>query len=327
MLSLLRRSANILFVVIICFSAPTVRASQKDLDNSTPVELLDNWVEWTLKLDSLQPIRIDYSFAARFLKDAGISSEEGTCYVASKDGLSALELRRKLLVPDMVTPENVCNLDQPKYYAVILRKNDQKPWQFNLAESARPYVELRRTSILSRYTELPGIEWPKKREARNLYDFRELSRTADRVCVQFQVRSPTMQPYIDGAFLIDQANVTFERSVGWLPTRIEYRLAHIRTEEVWFAEARSEWKEIRGLQIPFRSTIGSPESVADTPFTQLQLNEINEVPLSDVQERCTLSYYGLPELDLNRSSSRLWWFALAVSLILLSFFVVRKGLK
>jgi hypothetical protein len=149
---------------------------------------------------------------------------------------------------------------------------------------------------------------------------------------RFIVNSP-----VDQAIAIDYPSVkclsfvvTFTRDKDWLPTKVRMEIKSGIQQNFEWVRSFDDWKEMEGVVVPAMIQLsGVGEAAKYEPYS-LVIESIERCSLSEVEETCTMSFYGMPELRNEKDS--VWtkpivWLALSIVVIVFFSLVIRNNLK
>ncbi len=285
-------------------------------------ELNENWIAWVNSIRSIdKPYRLDYSQSNPFVRSQGFEQEEVLTWCFG----DKYYCRERSSRPNKVTSDFdpfIAILYQPAYYAEIKRKSLSDGWVFSSTELPTE-VTLSQLSFLTRFCQIPGSV--DSSEVANLqkYSVRELRRNDSEVRLSYEINQVVREDFVDGAGSVDRFEVTFQKLRNWLPSQIDRHYV----DGFWYCGDFEDWKTFDLAVLPTKISYFESTDRSGTPFTTILISQFREVSSKEVEDRCKLSFYGLPEISLDSSFARFTWFALTVIVLLAAMMMGRKYIR
>lgn len=301
---------------IVVFSLQMSRAD--DQAPPSPVELLALWRNWATAIDGTKPRFMAYVRSEPSITDLGFESARIDAYFSNWD-LCAYDQTLKSKFTEKLPSRRSVTIQRSKYYTQLLFDYSTESWM--IERLMPPEANSTPKNDFMLISEMPGDIPITNAPLSSIYECNILDQSSSRVELDVRITTPKQETSNSwGLMEIDRMLVVFEKASGWLPTHID---RHFNTGDgFWYCAKLDDWRPVGDLALPFLIT--EAEARNGAPFAKTQLLEFRQASPAEVKERCSLSFYGIPEQDLRPNRGQLLFWAVFATIVAVAFVTIRK---
>lgn len=282
---------HILLCLFICLLMPAINVTAQNSAPSAEV-LIEGWRQWATDIRKFVPRYASYSLEEPSFRELGFERADVKTYLST----NALFAREQVLHPansDGSKKQSVA-IHSQKYYALLGYDFAENGWFVESLQSPQEWKVV--SDYISFLEEIPGDISGTGRSIEDIYKWSELEKSDDYVDLEIIVLNPIKELSAAwGEVFIDKMTIRFHRDINWLPSQISKHFGY--ENGFWYHAKLEDWSRFDNMLLPRLITESS--TMDGQPFLRCKLSEFRKVDLKEIEEHCSLTFYGIPNEDLR----------------------------